>query len=63
MDATRFGEAGLLGLRGRLGARAAAWLAARTPLDERTLRALVGGYLFLSRSRRMAQMLARLRRL
>ena len=61
MDARRVGEAGLVGLRGRLGARAATWLSQRTPLDERTLQALVGGYLFFSRTRRMIQMLARLR--
>ena len=63
VDARRLGEAGLVGLRGRLGARAATWLSRRMPVDERTLQALVGGYLFFSRARRMAQMLARLRRL
>ena len=61
MDAKRVGEAGLVGLRGRLGARAAAWVSQRTPFDERTLAALVGGYLFVSRTRRMVQMLQRLR--
>ena len=62
VDARRVGDAGLVGLRGRLGARAATWLAQRTPFDERTLKTIVGAYLFVSRSRRMVQMLARLRR-
>ena len=61
MDARRVGEAGLIGWRGRMGARAAAWFAQRTPFDEQTLRWLVGAYFFFSRSRRMLQMLARLR--
>ena len=61
MDPKRVGEAGLVGLRGRLGADAARWLSQRTPFDERTLAALIGGYLFFSRTRRMVQMLRRLR--
>ena len=62
MDVRRFGEAGLVGWRGEAGKRLARWLGARTRLDEDALRALVGAYLFLSRARRMAQMLGRLRR-
>jgi hypothetical protein len=62
MDLRNVGEAGLVGLRGRVGARAARWLSGRTPLDERTVAALIGGYLFFSRTRRMVEMLRRLRR-
>ncbi len=62
MDTRRIGEAGLIGWRARVGERAAAWLGARTKLDERTLRSLVGLYLVASRTRRMAQMAQRLRR-
>jgi hypothetical protein len=58
----RIAQAGLIGWRARVGEKAAHWLAQRTPLDERDLRHLVGGYLFVSRARRMAQMLMRLRR-
>jgi hypothetical protein len=59
----RFGEAGLVGWRARVGKKLAHLVAERTRLDERDLRHLVGGYLFASRVRRMAQMLIRLRRL
>jgi hypothetical protein len=62
MDARRIGEAGLIGWRARAGERAAKWVAARTRFDERDLVQVVGAYLFLSRARRMGQMLRRLRR-
>ncbi len=62
MDAKRFGEAGLVGVRGRLGERLARKIAPHTPFDERTLAAAVGAYLFFSRTRRMLEMLSRLRR-
>ena len=62
MDAKRFGEAGLVGWRGRAGERLADWLSARTRFDKRTLAAGFGAYLFVSRTRRMIQMLRRLRR-
>ena len=61
MAARRIGEAALVGFRGKLGARAAAALSARTPLDERTLRTAIGLYLFVSRGRTMLAMLRRLR--
>ena len=63
MDTRRIGEAGMVGWRARAGEKLAHWLAQRTRFDERDLRHLVGGYLFVSRARRMAQMLIRLRRL
>jgi hypothetical protein len=62
VDAKQFGEAGLVGWRGRAGERAAEWLSARTRLDKRTLAAAIGAYLFVSRTRRMLQMLRRLQR-
>jgi hypothetical protein len=57
----RFGHAGLIGWRAKAGRTAAEWLGRRTPLDAETLTTLVGLYLFVSRTRRMAQMLSRLR--
>ena len=62
MDAKRLGEAGLVGLRGRAGERAAEWLSSRTPFEKRTLASAVGAFLFISRTRAMIQMLRRLRR-
>ena len=62
MDAKHLGEAGLVGWRGRAGRRAADWIGARTRLDARTIGAAIGAYLFVSRTRRMIQMLQRLRR-
>jgi hypothetical protein len=62
MEAKRVGEAGLVGWRGRIADGAATWLAQRTRFDKRTLAAVFGAYLFLSRTRRMVQMLRRLRR-
>lgn len=62
MAARRIGEAALVGLRGRVGARAATEVSRRTRLNEETLRTAIGLYLFVSRTRRMLEMLARLRR-
>jgi hypothetical protein len=62
VDAKRVGEAGLVGWRGRMGDRAAGWLAERTRFDKRTLASAIGAYLLVSRTRRMVQMLRRLRR-
>jgi hypothetical protein len=59
--AKQLGHAGLVGWRARVGKNAAQWLGKRTPLDTETLTTLVGIYLFASRTRRMAQMLSRLR--
>ena len=61
MDANRIGHAGLVGWRGRLGRRAADWVGRKTPLDADTVAAAVGLYLFVSRTRRMLQMLRRMR--
>jgi hypothetical protein len=62
MDPKQVGEAGLVGWRGRAGERLAGWLSERTPFDKRTLASAVGAYLLVSRTRRMIQMLRRLRR-
>jgi hypothetical protein len=62
VDARRVSEAGLVGWRARIGQRLAKWTAKRTRFTESDLSHVVGLYLFLSRARRMAQMLLRLRR-
>ena len=62
MDAKKVGEAGLIGLRGRLARRAADAIGKRTRLDPERIAMLLGSYLFLSRTRRMLQMLGRMRR-
>ena len=62
MDAKRVGEAGLVGIRGRLGRRVADAVGRRTRLSAETVAAAIGLYLFVSRTRRMLQMLSRLRR-
>jgi hypothetical protein len=61
VDARRIGTAGLVGVRGRLAQRAANTLGRRTRLDPERIALLLGSYLFLSRARRMLQMLRRLR--
>ena len=62
MDLRRIGQAGLVGFGGRLGRRAAEWVGARTRIDTGTLLALAGAVLFVLRTRKMVQMLRRLRR-
>ena len=57
----RVGGAGLVGLRGRLGRRIADELGARTRLDADLIATLIGLYLFVSRTRRMVEMVRRLR--
>jgi hypothetical protein len=58
----RVGEAGLVGVRGRLGRRLADEVGRRTQFDAELIATAIGAYLFFSRSRRMLQMLGRLRR-
>jgi hypothetical protein len=62
MNTRKVGQAGLVGFRGRLAQRAAYALGRRTRLDPERIALLLGSYLFLSRTRRMVQMLRRLRR-
>jgi hypothetical protein len=57
----RVGEAGLVGWRGELAEELARW-GGRHGLSEQALRRILGAYLFLSRTRRMIQMLGRLAR-
>jgi hypothetical protein len=61
VDARKLGEAGLIGLRGRVARRAADALGRRTRFDPERIALLLGSYLFVSRTRRMLQMLRRLR--
>ena len=56
------GDAGLVGLRGRVGRRLAHEVGSRTRHDADVEAAAIGLYLFASRTRRMLQMLGRLRR-
>ena len=58
----RVGGAGLVGLRGRLGRRVADELGARTRLDADQIATLIGLYLCVSRTRRMVELLRRMRR-
>jgi hypothetical protein len=62
VDVRRVGEAGLVGWRARVGERLATWASRRTRFRKRDLLHAIGLYLFLSRARRMGQMLLRLRR-
>ncbi len=45
-DVTRLGEAGLKGWRQKVGDLAAPAVAGRTPLEEKQVRALIGGVFF-----------------
>jgi hypothetical protein len=62
VDAKEVGKAGLVGWRGRLGRKLADGVGRRTRFDAETIAALIGAYLFISRTRRMVQMLRRARR-
>jgi hypothetical protein len=59
--AKRVGEAGLVGFRGRVAQQVATAIGKRTRLDPERIALLLGSYLFVSRTRRMLQMLRRLR--
>jgi hypothetical protein len=56
------GQAGLVGWRGRLGRKVADKVGNRTRLDAETIAAAIGAYLFISRARRMVQMVRRMKR-
>jgi hypothetical protein len=62
VDAKQVGQAGLVGWRGKVGRRIADGVGRKTRLDAETIAALIGAYLFLSRARRMVQMLRRVKR-
>ena len=62
MDAKRYAQAGLVGVRGRIGERAARAIARRTRFSAETLTTLVGAYLVFSRVRSIVKMVQRARR-
>ena len=62
MDVKDFGHAGLVGWRGRMGERIADELGRRTPISRELVATAIGAYLFVSRTRRMLEMVRRLRR-
>jgi hypothetical protein len=62
VDAKQVGQAGLVGWRGKVGRRIANGLGRKTRLDAEKIAALIGAYLFVSRARRMVQMLRRMKR-
>jgi hypothetical protein len=61
MDAKQVGQAGLVGWRGKLGRRVADGVGRKTRLDAEMIAAVIGAYLFVSRARRMVQMLRRMK--
>ena len=62
MDAKQVGQAGLVGWRGKVGRRIADSVGRKTRLDAEKIAALIGAYLFVSRARRMVEMLRRMKR-
>jgi hypothetical protein len=62
VDAKRYAQAGLLGVRGKWGARLAEAVARRTRLSADVLKSLVGAYLMVSRVRSLVKMAQRARR-
>jgi hypothetical protein len=62
MDAKQVGQAGLVGLPGKLGRRIADGVGRKTRLDGEKVAALIGAYLFVSSARRMILMLRRIKR-
>jgi hypothetical protein len=62
MDTKRYAQAGLVGIRGKAGARLAEEVARRTRLSADTLKTLVGAYLVVSRIRSFVKMAQRARR-
>jgi hypothetical protein len=62
VDARRFGEAGLVGWRGRAAERAAQTLARRTRWSEQQVRTALGVLLLAVTFRRAVRMLRRLAR-
>lgn len=55
------GQAGLVGLPGRVGRRVADAIGRRTPLDADTIASAIGLYLIVSSLRRLLKVLRRLR--
>jgi hypothetical protein len=61
VEAKRFAQAGLVGIRGKAAERAADWLARRTRLSSDVLKTLLGAYLVLSRINSFRKMARRAR--
>ena len=62
MDAKQVGQAGLVGLPGKLGRRIADGVGRKTRFDAEKIAALIGAYLFVSSALRMIRMLGRMKR-
>ena len=62
MDAKQVGQAGLVGLPGKLGQRIADGVGRKTRFDAEKIAALIGAYLFVSSALRMIRMLGRMKR-
>ena len=61
MRAREVGQAGLVGMRGRVGRRVADEVGRRTRLDADLIASAIGVYLFVSAVRRILQTIRRLR--
>ncbi len=62
MDTKQLGQAGLVGVKGRLGHRVADELGRRTRLDRDLVAAVIGALVFLASLRTVVKTLSRLRR-
>ena len=62
MDAKQVGQAGLVGLPGKLGQRIADGVGRKTRFDAEKIAALIGAYLFVSSALRVIRMLGRMKR-
>jgi hypothetical protein len=62
VDAKQVGQAGLVGLPGKLGRRIADGVGRKTRFDAEKIAALIGAYLFVSSALRMIRMLGRMKR-
>jgi hypothetical protein len=62
VDAKQVGQAGLVGLPGKLGRRIADGVGRKTRFDAEKIAALIGTYLFVSSALRMIRMLGRMKR-
>jgi len=62
VDAKQVGQAGLVGLPGKLGRRVADGVGRKTRFDAEKIAALIGAYLFVSSALKMIRMLGRMKR-
>jgi hypothetical protein len=61
MDTKQLGQAGLVGVKGRLGHRVADEVGRRTRLDRELVASVIGALVFLASLRTVVKTLARLR--